>query len=66
MKMLITALALVTLIAVPVLAQSAAAAPKARRDSGQSRQHHSDTPSECGVEPGWQLIKCDQPPGEGF
>ena len=38
MKRLITALALATLITLPAFTQSAAAAPQARRDSGQSWQ----------------------------
>jgi hypothetical protein len=42
MKTLITALALAALIAVPAFAQSAAAAPKARRDSDQPRAHRSN------------------------
>ena len=43
MKTLITALALATLIAVPAFTQSAAAAPKARRDAGQSGQNYNDS-----------------------
>jgi hypothetical protein len=65
MKTLITALALATFIAVPAFTQSAAAAPKARRDSGPSWQDY-DGKSGCAVEPAWRLIKCDESPGEGF
>jgi hypothetical protein len=43
MKTLITTLALATLIAVPALTQSAAAAPRARRDSDQSRQNYNES-----------------------
>jgi hypothetical protein len=65
MKTLIAALALATLIAVPAFTQSAAAAPKARRDAGQSGQDY-DGKSGCVVEPAWRLIKCAESPGEGF
>jgi hypothetical protein len=46
MKTLITALALAALIAVPAFAQSAAAAPKARRDSDQSRARRDSRDSD--------------------
>jgi hypothetical protein len=48
MKMLITALALATLIAVPTFTESAAAAPKARRGSDQSpARRASDGSWQC-------------------
>jgi hypothetical protein len=65
MKTMITTLALASLIAVPAFTQSAAAAPKARRDFVQSWQDH-DGKNGCVVEPAWRLTKCDEPPGEVF
>jgi hypothetical protein len=43
MKTLITTLAVATLIAVPALSQSAAAAPRARRAPDQSWQNHNES-----------------------
>jgi hypothetical protein len=65
MKTLITTLTPATFIAVPAFTQSTVAAPKTRRDSGQSWQDY-DGKSGCVVEPTWRLIKCAESPGEGF
>jgi hypothetical protein len=62
MKTFVTAVALAILIAVPALAESAAAAPKARRSSDQSpaRRSSDQSPARRASDGSWQCYPyCD-------